>query len=280
MFVDRKSVIALVCTLSALVVVAFMASNSSVSSEMNVLEESSSDERATENSFYDSLAAKDAAKSHASAAFMARTGGRPSGTHFKNKNMRKGSFRQQYAQEKDQLEKAKVKMHHMEEKDRIEAEKQTFKMERMSAHEQAVKYEQHLKQLADSVLPHDQVQEDAVRDALVDDLHAPKPAISKLQSKAHSTIAHLQAARARALHAKAAPATQAKASPSSSIIDSMRRAGEDLEKRASDALFSNSKAAARSAKMSRHAALHPARHVAKPGVKAPKAHASAKPAHH
>ena len=253
--------VSLLASLAAIVVLALTSSSFHITPHNSyALEESSADERATENSFYDSLAAKDAAKSNDAADVLSRKVAPKKISNSKsNSNKNVHSIRGQFELAKKQLEKAKAKMDRMEEKDRVQAEKQTTRMERMSAHEQAVEYEHHLKRLSDSVFPSStknlEDPADAVRDALVDDIHAsPKPAISNLRAKAHRTIAHAKAAHKAAAAASASSST---ATPSTSIMDTVRRAGEALEKGASDALFSTHSAAPTVVK-----AAHPKAHAA------------------
>ena len=241
----------LLSALAIIVVIALASSSIKMSqSDLHVLEESGNDERATENSFFDSLAAKDAAKSNDASDISVN--GRAKHSKQTKTSQEARSFRGQFALAKEQLEKAKAKMHRMEEKDRVQAEKQTMKMERVSAHEQAIEYEQHLHRLSDSVFPSSSAAledpADAVRDALVDDIHtSSKSAIASLKAKARRTISHAQAARRAASAAPMRPANTAAAAPSSSIMDTVRQAGEALEKGASDALFSHSSSAAGSA---------------------------------
>ena len=281
---------AMLSALAAIVVIALASSNIVLTPKnLYALEETSTDERATENSFFDSLAAKDAAKSHhaVDGGSKSRHNSRVRHTHAKAKSasMKTDSFRGQFELARRQLEKAKAKMHHMEEKDRVQAEKQTIKMERLSAHEQAVEYERHLSRLSNSVFPSSTSSlddpADAVRDALVDDIHASsKPAIASLRAKARRTIQHAEAARKAAHHAAAHHAGHQKAAastssasnaPSGSIMDSVRQAGEALEKRASDALFSaSSSSAVAAAKVA-----HPAAKLAPKAVAAARAHGAA-----
>ena len=272
----------------AVIVVIALASSNIVLTPKNLysLEESSTDERAKENSYFDSLAAKDAAKSHQAVDVENKNRGIRSGPHphakSKSATMKTDSFRGQFEIARRQLEKAKAKMHHMEEKDRVQAEQQTIKMERLSAHEQAVEYEHHLQRLSNSVFPSSTSTlddpADAVRDALVDDIHASsKPAIASLRAKARRTIQHAKSARNAAYHAAAhhtapeqaaAPKASAPIAPASSIMDTVRRAGEALEKRASDALFSPSPSAAVAAAK----AAHPSAKLATKAAAAPRAH--------
>ena len=137
MVIKPLAIVATVSVLGCLTLLALKSTPSFVS-----LQETSAEMHAKENSFFDLLAAKDAAKSHQS-----------NGEHPKRKSPGFSSIRGQFKSEQRKLAQEKVKMHHMEESDRVSAAKQTLKMERLSAHEQALEYERHLAKLADSVLP-------------------------------------------------------------------------------------------------------------------------------
>jgi hypothetical protein len=259
----------LLSALAITVIVAFASSSINLSQNEYILEESGGDERATENSFFDSLAAKDAAKSND----VEKNSKVKNGKNGKE-SMGARSIRGQFARAQQQLEKAKAKMHQMEEKDRVQAEKQTIKMERNSAHDQAIEYERHLRQLSDSVFPSSASSmddpADAVRDALVDDIHSSsKSAISSLKAKARRTISHAQGVHhaAPAKPANKAPVTKPASAAkvaSPSIMDTVQQAGEALAKGASDALFSHP--AAPSAKAARAAKATPAAKAAKPAA--------------
>ena len=99
------------------------------------------------------------------------------------------SMRAQFAQAQQQLHAEQTKMRHIEEHDRIKAAEQKINLERLTAHQQADAYAEHLSKLNDAVFPRS-MDEDmgksashAVSHALTDDMHVPK--ITKADYERH-----------------------------------------------------------------------------------------------